>query len=129
MRSVEEVPVGEVSQVTDAQEQLLQESQQALARPPTTSGVVPAPVEIREEDFERLQVIGTGAFATVWKARHRLTGTNVALKVGKSLPPGDDRLADLHAETAAREVMVMEWLLGLPGVVQLIGRYRHDGGQ
>jgi serine/threonine protein kinase len=85
------------------------------AAPPGGAALAPGPPSRFEQDFERLELLGRGAFGEVWRCRHRLDGHEYAVKMVqfRSRAADGDRLR----QRVAREVEVQA-SLAHPGIVR-----------
>lgn len=69
-----------------------------------------------EQDFERLELLGRGAFGEVWRCKHRLDGREYAVKAVKYLTNGAD--GGRLERRVLREAQTMANLDMHPGVVR-----------
>lgn len=70
-------------------------SRGAAGSPSSPSILIPAPISqesIKDEDFERLNILGKGSYSTVYLARHRLSGCLFALKEVHRFCMSDERM-------------------------------------
>ncbi|CAK0797795.1 unnamed protein product, partial [Prorocentrum cordatum] len=75
----------------------------------------PGPPSRFEQDFERMELLGRGAFGEVWRCRHRLDGHEYAVKMVQFRSRASD--GDRLRQRVAREVEVQA-SLAHPGIVR-----------
>ncbi|CAK0837253.1 unnamed protein product [Prorocentrum cordatum] len=85
------------------------------AAPTGGAPLVPGPPSRFEQDFERLELLGRGAFGEVWRCRHRLDGHEYAVKMVQFRSRASD--GDRLRQRVAREVEVQA-SLAHPGIVR-----------
>ncbi|KQJ90510.1 putative cyclin-dependent kinase F-2 [Brachypodium distachyon] len=79
--------------------------------------------------FHRLDVIGSGAFGVVYRARDSRTGEIVALKCLRANANYDDDDSGHHVSAFASEVSALEACSGHPSIVQPRASGRLGGGE
>ena len=61
--------------------------------------------------------LGTGSFASVWKAKNLTNGSFVAIKIAKQVT----KFAELNGKQVLLEVAILERCQHIEGVIQMLG--------